>query len=64
MLGQPEKPERICIVDQGGVIVQLRDRNRTWMKFDASERPRAEKLLRALMAGGRESLRIIPLIEQ
>lgn len=65
-----DKPERICIVNDNGSIVRLNDRNRTELRFYASDRARARVILGRLnkehatgiIVGG--PFRLIPLIEQ
>lgn len=66
------RPERICIVDSNGTIVRLNDQNRTELRFDASERLRARRMLNSMNKGhadcrvvnGRGPFRLLPLIEQ
>lgn len=61
-----EKPERICIVDRNGTIVRLNDSKRTELRFDASERVRARRILNRLNTYQPKSdigpFRLLPLI--
>jgi hypothetical protein len=63
-----EKPDRICIVDRDGKIVKLNDRDKTVLRFDASERKRARRILANLNGGWRQALtgpgpyRMLPLL--
>ena len=65
-----ERPERLCIVDNNGSIVRLNDRQRTELRFDASQRQRARRILdelnayhaQCLTVGGRGPYRMLPLI--
>lgn len=43
-----ERPERLCIVDKNGTIVRLNDKDRTELRFDASERLRARRIMKDL----------------
>lgn len=61
-----DKPERICITDQGGSIVRLNDKNRTELCFYACDRPRARRILDKLndgpFRGATGPYRLVPLI--
>jgi hypothetical protein len=60
------KPDRICIVDRNGTIVRLNDSNRTELRFDASERVRARRILNRLNTYQPKSeigpFRLLPLV--
>lgn len=63
MILQFEKPEHICIVNGAGDIVRLNDQQRTWLKFDASDRAKARRICAQLNSdGARGPYRLIPLI--
>ena len=68
MIFEFDKPERICIVNNNGTIVRLNNSLRTELRFDASYRAKARKLLDRLNASHAKGaikggpFRLIPLI--